>query len=234
MLGGYTMHNEDFTAEYTEASARSKRPKRNSNTALDVLRMIIQLIFSNKYTAIGAIVIIALMLITAGLSVNSVATSRIIRLGLKDIGELTTQAGYFTNVQKISDSREFYGYTIPFTTSQYIFSYDGIVKAGIDFSKIDVSANQLTKVITVKLPKAEIYSLEIDHDSIEIFDESRNIFSPLKLDDLNNSILELEKEVEEQALNNGLLENAQENSKVLVENFLSKAYDLNEYSIVFE
>lgn len=118
------------------------------------------------------------MLITAGLSVNSVATSRIIRLGLNDIGELTTQAGYFTNVQKISGSRELYGITIPFTTSKYIFSYDGIVKAGIDFGKIDVSTNPINKVITVKLPEAEIYSLVIDHDSLEIFDESKNIFSP--------------------------------------------------------
>lgn len=174
------------------------------------------------------------MLITAGLSVNSVATSRIIRLGLNDIGELTTQAGYFTNVQKISGSRELYGITIPFTTSKYIFSYDGIVKAGIDFGKIDVSTNPINKVITVKLPEAEIYSLVIDHDSLEIFDESKNIFSPLHPGDLNDSLLELEKEVREQAANNGLLENAQENSKVLVENFLSKAYDLNEYSIVFE
>lgn len=32
------MHNEDFTTEYTETKVRSKRPKRNSNTGLDVLR----------------------------------------------------------------------------------------------------------------------------------------------------------------------------------------------------
>lgn len=192
-----------------------------------------QFLIQHKWILIALIVLILLLIVFVGLGASSYTASRIVRLGLRDVGELTTQVGYFTNVQVIENSKELYGWTIPLTTSKYIFSYDGAVKAGIDFTDIDVHTNEITKTIEVKLPEAEIFSLEIDPDSLEIYDESKSIFTPLKLEDINNSLSALQEDVRKQAIENGILDNAYNNTLLLVQNMLSKSYDMNQYSIEF-
>ena len=49
--------------------------------------------------------------------------SRIVDLRMEAIGELSTQAACFTNVQVISNSREIFGVTVPFTQSKYIYNH---------------------------------------------------------------------------------------------------------------
>ena len=111
-----------------------------------------------KCFIVTAILFLIIALITAllTLSVTSFTKSRTVQLGLKNVGQLVTQTGYFTNIQKIQDAREVWGITIPFTENQYIFTYDGSVDASIDFSAIDVEINDISKTITVTLPNEEL------------------------------------------------------------------------------
>ena len=81
---------------------------------------------------------------------------------LENIGELATQAGYFTSVQKIEDSKELFGKQVPFTQSQYIYSYDGIVKAGIDFGKIEITVDDDSHSIVIKMPEPTILDVDVD------------------------------------------------------------------------
>lgn len=105
-------------------------------------------------------------------------SSRIINLRMEDIGELVTQAAYFTNVQFISDSREIFGITVPFTQSRYVFSYDGVIRAGIDFSDIRYSISTENKTITVHMPKAYIMSTTVAEDSLEVTMSQRTFSRP--------------------------------------------------------
>ena len=155
-------------------------------------------------------------------------------LGFKNVGELSTQAGYYTNVQVIDKSQTLWGWNIPLTQSKSIFSYDGIIKAGYDFSKIQIIVDEYDRVVTVKLPEPIIFSNEIDPNSLRIFDERQSIFTPLRLDDMNDSLVLLRTESEEKAIQNGLMENTQSNAELLIKGFLSKTYDLTQYEIVFE
>ncbi len=154
--------------------------------------------------------------------------------GLRDIGELVTQAGYFTNVQKQNEDQKLFGMSVPFTTSQYIFSYDGVVKAGLDFSKIEVQIDDANKLATVKLPKIEIFDISIDNESLKIYDESQSIFTPLHITDLNDAQKQLKEEVRQTAIDNGILEGAARNAKVLISSFLSGTLELKNYTIEFE
>ena len=109
------------------------------------------------------IVILLLVLLIAfaiftGISTATIVKSRTTALGLKDIGELATQAGFYTNVQMISGSREIFGINIPLTEKKYIFGYDGVIKAGIDFADIKVIVDEMTRVITVTLPDTVLQS----------------------------------------------------------------------------
>ena len=179
------------------------------------------------------VIILICITIIAGMLVQTKKNkmeSRTVAFGLRDIGELVTQAGYFTNVQ----DQKLFGMSVPFTASQYIFSYDGVVKAGLDFSKIEVQIDDANKLATVKLPKIEIFDISIDNESLKIYDESQSIFTPLHITDLNDAQKQLKEEVRQTAIDNGILEGAARNAKVLISSFLSGTLELKNYTIEFE
>ncbi len=158
--------------------------------------------------------------------------SRTKEFGLKNIGQLATQVGYFTNVQTISASRDVLGITVPFTQSRYIYSYDGVVKAGIDFEKVVATVNDEEKTITVSMPKPEIFDVTVDENSLVVYDETKNVFTPLKLNDIKESSLTMKKEAQEKAMQYGILNNAQSNAEMLITGFLASSYT-QDYKIVF-
>lgn len=159
--------------------------------------------------------------------------SNTVQFGLRSIGELATQAGYFTNVQTITGSRDVFGVTVPFTQSKYVYSYDGIVKAGVHFERIEVSVDETKKTVTVSLPHAEILDVTVDENSLVVYDESKNIFSPLKLGDIQESMVAMKAEVQNKAVGNGILQNAETNAETLITGFLSGAYPPGEYTVLF-
>ncbi len=182
---------------------------------------------------IVAIMILAVIILSAGIGAGSrfFIGSKMTQFDLKEIGELATQAGYYTNVEIIEDSKKLWKITLPFTSSKYIFSYDGIIKAGVDFEDIEWSVNDVTKKITIKLPEMKILSNEIDTNSLYVYDESRSIFSPLTVSDINDSLIALKAESEEKAIGNGILEEAEANAKILIQGFLDGSYP--DYEIVY-
>ena len=89
-----------------------------------------------RYIPVKIILTIAILaaVFGAGVGVRSVLVSgnKLTRLGFEDIGELATQAAYCTEVNVTEAAREFYGITIPFTQSKYIYSYNVEIQAGFD------------------------------------------------------------------------------------------------------
>ena len=192
--------------------------------------------FSPVFVVVGIIVIIALLTGTVfwGVSTISLVESTTTDLGLKRIGELATQAGFFTNVQDISNSREVFGVTVPFTQSNYIYSYDGIIKVGYDFEAISVATDETEKKITVHMPEPIVISNDVIEDSLKVYIESRSIYTPLKLEQINSSQKELKEEVLNKAISNGIFDQARTNAEILISGFLSASFNLQDYSIVFE
>ena len=161
-------------------------------------------------------------------------SSRITEMGLRNIGEMATQAGYFTSVQTIEKSRDVFGIEVPGTRSNYVYSYDGDIKAGLDFQEVRVDVNELTRVITVHLPEIRILSVEIQEDSFKLYNDGSNLFTSLKMEEVNESLAELKKAARETAIRNGILVNARENAETLIRSFLAQMADLNVYSVRFE
>ena len=157
-----------------------------------------------------------------------------IRSSMSNIGELCTAEYNYTHVEQVDSSREIKGFKIPFTTSMFIYSYDGTIKAGIDFTKIKIDKNDTEKVITVTLPKVEIISSEVHHDSFQLYDEKNNIFNPISVADVADSLVDLENSEKEKAIGGGLLDKARDNAITLVENFMHGSYDVGDYEIIVQ
>ena len=160
-------------------------------------------------------------------------TSRTVEMRLSDIGELVTQAGYFTNVQTISGSRELFGIEMPFTQSRYIYSYDGIIRAGMDFSDVKLDVSELTHKIYVTLPEVRIISVDLDESSLKVYDQQDSIFTPLKVETMNESMITMKDQARISAVENGIRKNAEENARQLLKGFLAATYDLSVYEVVF-
>ncbi len=181
-----------------------------------------------------ALLVVAALVVYLSSVVAFQTQSNTTAFDLKNIGELATQSGFFTEVNVIDDAKKLFNWNIPFTTSKYIFSYDGVIKAGIDFAQIEWSADETNKTVNVRLPQSKVLSKELKEDSLEIYDERQSVFTPLTLTDIQQSRQEMLAELEQTAKENGLLEQASENAKVLITGFLGAKYSPAEYTYVFE
>lgn len=161
-----------------------------------------------------------------------------IRAGMRDIGELATEEYWFTQVQTFDSTKsaQLFNITfdIPLTHTRFIYSYDGVIKAGIDFTQAEVEKDDLKRLITVKLPKAYILSSEIDYDSFELYDEQNSIFNPIRVYDVSDTNREMLRAAEKDAIAKGMLERADKNAEELVKNFLRGGYDVLQYAIKIE
>lgn len=182
--------------------------------------------------AIFIVIIVLIVAVVIGLRSDIFFDSKTTKIGFENIGELATQTAYSTQLGVIDDSRELYGVTIPFTNSKYIYSYDVVIKAGFDFG--DIEWNENNNVIEVKLPKAKILSSELDLNSFKIYHENESVFNQITITENNETMKKLQKTAEENAVANGLLENARDNSETILKIFFSNKYDLEKYEIVFK
>lgn len=177
-------------------------------------------------------IVIVLVIIAAlifGVSRYFSTGTKTTTIGFENIGELATQAAYSTEVNVTEASRELFGLSIPFTQSKYIYSYDVEIKAGMDFGEIVWQLNDHT--IEVSLPETKVLSTQIDLDSFEVYLEDESIFREITLEENNEALNSLQEKAEEDAVANGLLENARSNAETILTGFFGNVYDPDEYEL---
>lgn len=147
---------------------------------------------------------------------------------LTQISELVTVSYQYTNMAQFTSSNDFYGVTIPFTTKKFILTYDGEIKAGVDLSQARVDVTDAA--VTVTLPAPRLLSHEIREDSIEVFDEKTSIFNPFTVEDFSSFQADQKAEMEQKAVEKGLLEQAAEKANdsisALLAPMLPEEYEL--------
>ena len=156
-------------------------------------------------------------------------TSDLLSQQIQDISELATVEYNYTNMGKFENQATFYGWKVPFTTKSFIISYDGKIKAGVDMTQVEVSVSK--KKIKVTVPKAKILSHEIDEKSIEVFDETKNIFNQISITDYNQFAIDQKDKMEKSVKEKGLLEEAQKKVESTIKTFIKS---LNKSSIDYE
>ena len=183
----------------------------------------------------GSVALVVLtVLLTLGLNSVFRHDEKPTHLGFEDIGELATQAAYLTIVEDIDASRELFGVKIPFTQTEIIYSYDVAVKAGLDFDQVEWEVNDEAKEIQVTMPEIRVLSSEVDLESFKLYPENWSHFRPIRTEEFNAAAQAMKVEAQNRAVENGLLDNAQENAERVIQGFIHQNFDPQEYKIVFE
>ena len=170
-----------------------------------------------------AIIVLVIAIFFAGVhyasgSNNDKITSTTIKNQLTEINELALYSYDYSKVGKFSNKLSFNGWKIPLTQKNFIITYDGSIKAGIDLkqAKISIYNDQLN----ITLPAAKILSHEIDENSIEVYDESSNIFNQISINDYKSFATKEKKKNEKEAISNGILEKSKTKAEQTLTTYL--------------
>lgn len=186
------------------------------------------------FWAAGAVLLLLLAFwlgaLWRGREQQPVITSDLLGQRLQAVQELVSVEYHYTNMGKFENQVDFYGWKVPFTTKRFLVSYDGLIKAGVDLSGATVEVDEVQKSVTITLPESRILSHEIPEDSIQVFDETRNIFNPITIEDYTGFTRDQKAEVEQRAIDEGLLTGASEKARDAVETLVSLLPDSDSYT----
>lgn len=147
-------------------------------------------------------------------------STKLISTQLQESAELTSSRYLYSNMGEFENHKTFYGWQVPFTQKHFVVAYDGVIHAGVNLRKVEVDVDPQQKIVTITLPKAQILSHEIDQNSIKVFDESQSIFNPIELKDYTGFAKDQKADMEEKAIQKGLLTKAKKDAIKAVKNLL--------------
>jgi len=156
-------------------------------------------------------------------------TYTLIQNRIEQASDLVTTKYHYTKVGKFENSLNLNGWSIPLTNKYFILTFEGEIQLGTDLSKANVEINDSTIHVTVDKPA--VISNSIDESSIEVYDETKNIFNPISVSDYKAFALEQKDKALSEAKEKGLMKTAQENTKKSIKEIVSIIPDTDEYTI---
>ena len=156
-------------------------------------------------------------------------SSTLIQNRIEQASDLVTTKYHYAKVGKFENSLSLNGWSIPLTNKNFILTFEGEIQLGTDLSKAEVEIKDSTIHVTVDKPT--IISNSIDESSIEVYDETKNIFNPISVNDYKKFAVEQKETALSEAKKKGLMKTAQENTKKSVKKIISVIPDTDEYTI---
>lgn len=140
--------------------------------------------------------------------------SSLIEQQLQQLWELSTVKYSYSGACSFASQKMFDEWKIPFSTKFFIFTYDGYLKAGIDFSTAVVEMTDNQAVITIAEP--EIFDNVILEDTVSVIDQSNNIINSIKVEDIMKVLATEKEKMKNRAISNGVLEQAKHNAELII------------------
>ena len=147
---------------------------------------------------------------------------------LNSLQELVTQEYIYTNSDRSqSYAKWIFDWKRPFSDTSILVTYDGRIKAGIEFDKIQVEVNEESRTITVTLPDSVVLDNNIPQETIQVLDVQNGLFNSVTFDDYNGFIADQKIIMKQKAIDQGLLEKADAEARKTIETFLSMMPEIN-------
>ena len=156
-------------------------------------------------------------------------TSTLIQNRIEQASDLVTTKYHYTKVGKFENSLNLNGWSIPLTNKYFILTFEGEIQLGTDLSKANIEISDSTIHVTVDKPT--VISNLIDESSIEVYDETKNIFNPISVSDYKAFAVEQKEKALSEAKKKGLMKTAQENTKKSIKQIISIIPDTDDYNI---
>ena len=156
-------------------------------------------------------------------------TSTLIQNRIEQASDLVTTKYHYTKVGKFENSLNLNGWSIPLTNKYFILTFEGEIELGTDLSKANIEISDSTIHVTVDKPT--VISNSIDESSIEVYDETKNIFNPISVSDYKAFAVEQKEKALSEAKKKGLMKTAQENTKKSIKQIISIIPDTDDYNI---
>ena len=149
--------------------------------------------------------------------------------------DLVTTRFYYKDADTYESYKEFKGFKIPLTTDQVVFTYEGTVSLGFDFSAITYRIDEANKKIYIKLPAVKIIANEIEFDSFTYYEVKNSIFTEQTMEITTDIMAVLQEKTEQRVMNDQeLLDSVRDNAENLIRGLLKAAEHTSEYKVEFE
>ena len=156
-------------------------------------------------------------------------TSTLIQNRIEQASDLVTTKYHYTKVGKFENSLNLNGWSIPLTNKYFILTFEGEIQLGTDLSKANIEISDSTIHVTVDKPT--VISNSIDESSIEVYDETKNIFNPISVSDYKAFAVEQKEKALSEAKKKGLMKTAQKNTEKSIKEIISIIPDTDDYTI---
>lgn len=156
-------------------------------------------------------------------------TSTLIQNRIEQASDLVTTKYHYTKVGKFENSLNLNGWSIPLTNKYFILTFEGEIQLGTDLSKANIEISDST--IHVTIDKPTVISNSIDESSIEVYDETKNIFNPISVSDYKAFAVEQKEKALSEAKKKGLMKTAQKNTEKSIKQIISIIPDTDDYNI---
>ena len=156
-------------------------------------------------------------------------TSTLIQNRIEQASDLVTTKYHYTKVGKFENSLNLNGWSIPLTNKYFILTFEGEIQLGTDLSKANIEISDSTIHVTVDKPT--VISNSIDESSIEVYDETKNIFNPISVSDYKAFAVEQKEKALSEAKKKGLMKTAQKNTEKSIKQIISIIPDTDDHNI---
>lgn len=139
---------------------------------------------------------------------------------LRTICELASLKCFYHNIAET----EFSGFFIGIGYKKIWIEYSGIVKIGIDASKVSLINPDENGVVQITIPKAEVLGIDFDEESIKEYAESNLPFYGFSTTEKLRAISDAQSDMlQKTSTNNLLLLQGQERAKKVLEQYVKNA-----------
>lgn len=172
------------------------------------------------------------------IEVEKVVTGEAMQEKLRAAGELVTAEYASTEAGSYVTRRaaELFGQgvAVPSSRTNFLYCYEGTIRAGVDFSGVTVEKDDELKQITVRLPKAKIISSELAADSFRYLDDRTGVFNPIAVPSMEGISPILKENVEKRAVESGLLTRADEQARGMMRSLVEGVFGADGYTVSVE
>lgn len=162
-------------------------------------------------------------------SITKTSSTSLLQDNLVELSEWATLKYEYSNViiSRTEKNLSILGISdINYAETIKLIEYSGYLKAGTDLSKNQITYDDLSKKLLVRVSKSQILDNVVETDKTTVEDVKGNIFSDYPTQTVFDEINTHKKQLEEEKISQGFLEEADQRVRQLLMSFLkAQGYD---------